>query len=361
MDSNQLLPRWTVLVPLTGLVLLVVSQFLPSHFIITTLLAATLIMAVIAAVHHAEVVAHKVGEPFGTLVLAIAVTIIEVSLIVSLMIAGGNSASTLARDTVFAATMIILTGIIGICLLVGGVRFREQLFVKQGISASLIVLVAFITLTLILPNYTTSVPGPYYNKSQLIFVAIVSFILYGSFVAVQTIRHRDYFLPADADINPENHATPPSNKVTWLSLCLLLVCLAVVVLLAKKLSPVIENFVSSIGAPQSLVGVIVALVILLPEGLAAVKAAKKNRLQTSLNLALGSSLATIGLTIPVVAIVSIIFNFDITLGIDAKSTLLVVLSLFTLMISFGSGRTNILQGVVLLTLFATYLFLTVVP
>jgi Ca2+:H+ antiporter len=361
MTQKQVLPIWTIIAPAAGLVLLLLSSLLPANFGIIILQSFVLIMAVMAAVHHAEVVAHKIGEPFGTLVLAIAVTVIEVSLIVSLMIAGGEASSALARDTVFAAIMIILTGIIGICLLTGGVRFREQAFVRQGTSAALIVLIAIIALTLILPNYTTSIPGPFYNKGQLIFVAVVSLILYGAFVAVQTVRHRDYFLPAEADTDDRVHATPPSKKLALTSFGLLLICLVIVVLLAKKLSPTIEDFVNNIGAPQSLVGVIVALVILLPEGVAAVRAARKNRLQTSLNLALGSALASIGLTIPVVAVVSMVFGFHITLGIDAKSTLLVVLSLFTLMISFGTGRTNVLQGVVLLVLFATYLFLTVVP
>lgn len=361
MTQKQVLPVWTIVAPVAGVLLLILNNILPHHFYLTVLQSFSLIMAVMAAVHHAEVVAHKVGEPFGTLVLAIAVTVIEVSLIVSLMIAGGDASAALARDTVFAAIMIILTGIIGICLLTGGVRFREQAFMRQGTSAALIVLIAIITLTLILPNYTTSVAGPIYNKGQLIFVAVVSLILYGAFVAVQTVRHRDYFLPAEAAVDYKLHAAPPDKKLSMLSFGLLVLCLVAVVLLAKKLSPAIESFVSDIGAPQSLVGVIVALVILLPEGVAAVRAAKRNRLQTSLNLALGSALASIGLTIPVVAVVSIVFDFHITLGIDAKSTLLVVLSLFTLMISFGTGRTNILQGVVLLVLFATYLFLTVVP
>lgn len=325
------------------------------------LLSFALMGAVMAAVHHAEVIAHRVGEPYGTLVLAIAITVIEVSLIVSLMLAGGADAATLARDTVFAAIMIILTGIIGICLLSGGFRFREQVFGQQGVSAALVTLTAISVLTLILPNYTTTVPGPGYSNSQLIFVSIISLVLYGTFVGIQTIRHRDYFLPSGAEENENIHAAPPSGKTTVLSSILLLVCLGAVVLIAKALAPSIERGVVEMGAPKSLVGVIVALVILLPEGLAALRAAKKNRLQTSLNLALGSALASIGLTIPAVAIASIITGLQVTLGIDAKSTMLLVLSLFTIMLSFGTGRTTVLQGVVLLVIFATYLFTTIVP
>lgn len=325
------------------------------------LVAAALISVVLAAVHHAEVIAHRVGEPAGTLVLAIAITVIEVALIVSLMLTGGGDTHTLARDTVFAAIMIIITGIIGLCLLVGGVRYREQHFGRHGTSAALVTLTAISVLTLILPNYTTSAPGPVYNLSQLLFVAIVSLVLYGTFVMVQTVRHRSYFLP-DQPADHENAETEtPSNKTTLISLLLLLACLGAVVLLAKKLAPVIENQVVALGAPESVVGVIVALVILLPEGVAAYRAAKRNHLQISLNLALGSALASIGLTIPAVAVVSIITGMTISLGIDTKSTVLLVLSLFTVALSFTTGRTTVMQGVVLLVLFAVYLFTTIVP
>lgn len=354
------LPLWTIVSPLTAWLLFFLK---PESFggVYTGLLAAALIASVMAAVHHAEVVAHRVGEPYGTLVLAIAVTVIEVSLIVSLMLAGGSAAHALARDTVFAAVMIILTGIIGVCLLMGGYRYKEQIFGMYGVSAALVTLTAITVLTLILPNYTTSAAGPVYTGIQLIFVAIVSLVLYGTFVMVQTVRHRDYFLPPEAGLDKELHAPPPTNLTAFMSLALLLVCLGAVVLLAKTLSPVIERLVMQVGAPNSLVGIIVAFVILLPEGLAALRAARKNRLQTSLNLALGSALASIGLTIPAVAIVSITTGFPVTLGIDIKSTLLLLLSLFTVMLSFGTGRTTILQGVVLLVLFAVYLFTTIVP
>lgn len=354
------LPIWTVAAPIVAWLFYFLSP-LPLSTLSAVLIAVSLIASVMAAVHHAEVIAHRVGEPYGTLVLAIAVTIIEVSLIVSLMLSGGTDTATLARDTVFAAVMIILTGIIGLCLLVGGVRFREQIFGKQGVSSALVALTAITVLTLILPNFTTSIPGPYYNNSQLIFVAIVSLVLYGSFVLVQAVRHRDYFLPPEAAMNEEVHAEPPTKTAALISTVLLLVCLGVVVLLAKTLSPTIEKGVMQLGAPKSLVGIIVAFVILLPEGMAALRAARKNRLQTSLNLALGSALASIGLTIPAVAMVSVFTGFPVTLGIDTKSMMLLILSLFTIMLSFGTGRTNILQGIVLLVVFAVYLFTTVVP
>ncbi|MCE7060255.1 calcium:proton antiporter [Dyadobacter sp. CY343] len=355
------LPIWSLLSPLIAWVLYYLNKVLQIGGAYNFLLAAALISVVLAAVHHAEVIAHRVGEPAGTLVLAVAITIIEVALIVSLMLSGGAETAALARDTVFAAIMIILTGIIGLCLLVGGVKYQEQKFGRFGVSAALVTLTAISILTLVLPNYTTSVPGPLYNTSQLIFVAVISLVLYGTFVMVQTITHRAYFLPDDGTPTNELGIEPPANKDAILSTLLLLVCLVAVVLLAKMLAPAIEKGVIDLGAPESLVGVIVAAVILLPEGTAAVRAARKNKLQISLNLALGSALASIGLTIPVVAMVSIFTGLNITLGIDTKSTLLLILSLFTVVLSFGTGRTTIMQGVVLLVLFAVYLFTTIVP
>ena len=327
----------------------------------TALLGLGMLGCVLAAVHHAEVIAHKVGEPFGTLVLAVAVTTIEVALIVSLMLSGGPSTTALARDTVFAAVMIILNGMVGLCLLMGSQRHGEQSFGLLGVSASLATLAAIAVLTLVLPNYTTTVPGPFYSVSQLAFIAVVSIVLYGTFVLVQTVRHRDYFLPDDAAASEELLAPPPDTKVALASLGLLLVCLAAGVLLAKSLAPVIEAAVKNAGAPQALVGVIIAAVVLLPEGLAALRAARVNRLQTSLNLALGSALATIGLTIPAVALVSIANGWTLTLGLDAKSSILLMLSLLVATLSLGTGRTTVLQGVVHLVIFAAYLFTTVVP
>lgn len=360
MQSAPLIPLWTIAAPVAAWLLFAGTLFgLGGAFLV--LVAVGLIGGVLSAVHHAEVVAHRVGEPFGTLVLAVAVTVIEVALIVSMMLAGGPDAAALARDTVFAAVMIILTGIVGLCLLMGGARFREQSFGLHGVSASLATLAAIVVLTLILPNYTVTDPGPVFAPSQLIFIAVVSLILYGTFVFAQIMRHRDYFLPGDASGNEEVHAAVPTTKVASLSALLLVACLIVVVALAKALAPSIEAGVAAIGAPNALVGVIIAAVVLFPEGLAAVRAARANRLQTSLNLALGSALASIGLTIPAVAIVSLATGVTLTLGIDVKSTVLLLLSLFVTAISLGTGRTTVLQGTVLLVIFATYLFTTIVP
>lgn len=353
------LPVWTIAAP--ALAWLAIALIQPgASAVLTVFQGAVLIAAVLASVHLAEVIAHRVGEPFGTLILALAVTIIELSLIVTLMSAGGEENLSLARDTVFAANMIILNGIIGLCLLVGGLKYHEQTVTKHAATSALVVLTAILVLTLVLPNYTTSHPGPMYNLSQLVFVAIVCIVLYVGFVRVQSGRHRDYFLPV-GQIDEEDHAAPPSNRTAIISLVLLMCCLGAVVLLAKKLSPAIEAGVAGIGAPKTLVGVIIAMIILLPEGIAALQNARKNRLQTSMNLALGSALASTGLTIPAVAIFSIYSNTNVLLGIDTASTVLLILSIFTVMLSLITGKTNVLYGLVLIMIFIAYLFITIVP
>ncbi len=350
---------WTLLFPLLSLAAVAAGLAKMGTFG-TVVASAVLIGSVLAAVHHAEVVAHRVGEPFGTLVLAVAVTVIEVSLIVSLMLSDAGDASALARDTVFAAIMIILNGIVGLCLMAGGLQHGEQRFTLRGVSAALAVLTAMVVLSLVLPNYVTSAAGPTYAPSQLVFVAIVSLFLYLMFVLVQTVRHREYFLP-DGDDADEAHAEPPSNAAAWTALGLLVLALVGVVLLAKGLSATVETAVLNAGLPLAIVGVVIAALVLAPESLAAYRAAKRNRLQTSLNLALGSALATIGLTIPSVAIVSLVLDLPLALGIGPKSITLLILSLFTITLSLGTGRTTILGGAVHLVIFAAYLFTTVVP
>ena len=319
-----------------------------------------LIATVFAAVYHAEVVACRVGEPFGTLVLALAVTIIEVALIVSMMVMGGPEKATLARDTVFAAVMIVCNGIVGLCLLAGGMRHREQTFQLQGANAALVVLMALTTLTLVFPNLTTTAPGPVFSPAQLVFAAVISVILYISFLFVQTVRHRDYFLPANGE-QEGAHAAPPSNKVALFSAGLLLVSLISVVALAKVLTPIMELGIAKVGAPKAVVGLIIAGLVLLPEGLAAFRAARANRLQTSMNLALGSVLASIGLTIPAVAGVSLLLHRPLTLGISPKEELLLALTLLVSVLTLGTGRTTVLQGIVHLVIFAVFVFLSIVP
>ena len=360
-SSNANLPLWTLIAPVvSGAVMVAAMLGLGGSGIFVGVVGASLAASVFAAVHHADVVAHRVGEPYGTLVLALAVTLIEVALIVSLMIAGGEEATALARDTVFAAVMIILNGIIGLCLLVGGFKHREQTFSLDGVSAALVALGAIVVLALVFPNYTVTTPGPYYSPSQLILIAVVSLVIYGAFVFAQTIGHRGIFVPDDSG-KAQQHAPPPSNGVTTASAVLLIACLTAVVLLAKKLAPSLEAAVAHVGAPNALVGVIIAAIVLLPEGLAAIRAARANRLQISLNLALGSALASIGLTIPTVGILSLYMQTKLALGIDTKSTVLLMLSLFITAIALRTGRTILMHGVVLLVIFVVYLFTTVVP
>ena len=297
--STPALPYWTIAWPLVAWALLAGQAAGMTGSIYIGLMAVGLVGAVLAAVHHAEVVAHKVGEPYGTLVLALAITIIEVALIVSMMLAGGPATTALARDTVFAAVMLILNGIVGICLLAGGSRHREQTFGQLGVSASLTTLAAIAVLTLVLPNYTTSIAGPVYTASQLAFVAIVSLVLYGTFVLVQTVRHRDYFLPAHAD--SDSHAPPPSGRIAAASSLLLIVGLGRRGAACQGPGAHHRGGSGPRWCAQGSGGHHHCHGGAAPEGLAAFRAAQANRLQTSLNLALGSALASIGLTIPAVA------------------------------------------------------------
>lgn len=359
MTKNQYAPWWSWAWPVLACFVLVLAMVMGSTGLIAVAAGLLLIATVFAAVYHAEVVAHRVGEPFGTLLLAVAVTVIEVALIVS-MIIGTPGSATLARDTVFAAVMIVCNGIVGLCLLVGGARHREQGFQVEGASAALAVLAALTVLSLIVPNVTTSTPGPDFSTAQLIFAGAASLVLYGSFVFVQTVRHRDYFLPVDTG-SMGKHAPSPSTGRALVSLGLLMVSLVAVVGLAKTLTPALEAGVAWLDAPKAVVGIVIAALVLLPEGMAAVKAARANQLQTSLNLALGSALASIGLTIPAVAVVAIVLDQRLELGLGIKEQLLLALTLFLGVITLGTGRTTVLQGIIHLVMFAAFLFLAVVP
>ena len=355
------LPLWTLAMPAAGVALVGVSLVLPAGPVFTAVGALALMAAVIAAVHHAEVVAHKVGEPFGTLVLAIAVTVIEVALIVSMMLAGGDEAAALPRDTIFAAVMIICNGVVGICLLVGGLHHREQAFRLEGVNAALAALIAMAGLTLVLPAFTASSPGPTYTAPQLAFASVAALLLWSAFVFVQTVRHRDYFLPVQDAANQDVHAPPPSAAVAWASFGLLLVALVAVIGLAKLLSPAIEAGVARMGAPKAVIGIAIAMLVLLPETWAAVRAARADRLQTSFNLAFGSALASIGLTIPTVAVASMVLDLKLQLGLGSKDLVLLVLTFLISTITIATGRTNMMQGAVHLVMFAAFVFLAFAP
>jgi Ca2+:H+ antiporter len=334
-------------------------EFAPSAvgWLFAAVLLVILFGTVFAAVHHAEMIAERIGEPFGTLLLTLAVTVIEVALIATIML-GDKPAPALARDTVFAVVMIICNGLVGLCIFIGGVRYREQDFQVSGANLYLSVLFVFATITLVMPNYTLTAPGPVYSAAQLGFVSVVTLLLYAVFLYTQTIRHRDYFV---SGANDAMHGEAMSDRMLALSVALLLVALLGVVLLAKTFSVVVDVVTAKIGAPPAFAGVVVAALILLPEGVAAVSAARKNDLQKSINLALGSSLATIGLTIPAVAVAAHALDKQLVLGLGNQEMVILLLTFMLSMLTFGTGRTNILFGMVHMVVFAVFVFMVFVP
>ena len=364
-ETRTSLWHWTIVLPVIAFVALLATwgRHLPSG--IVAIVAVLLAGAVLAAVHHAEVVALRVGEPFGSLVLAVAVTVIEVALIVTLMVTGDSAKTqSLARDTVFAAVMITCNGILGLCLLVATAKRHVAVFNAEGTGGALATVATLATLSLVLPSFTTSRTGPEFSPGQLTFAALASLALYGLFVTVQTGRHRDYFLPVTRTGEPieeEQHANPPTNKATLVSLGLLMVALVAVVGDAKAVSPTIESGVESVGFPPSFVGVVIALLVLLPETLAAVRAARRDRVQTSLNLALGSAMASIGLTIPAIAAAMIWLEGPLVLGLGATQIVLLGLTVVVGVLTVVPGRATLLQGGVHLVLFAAFIALAINP
>ncbi|MRH90874.1 ionic transporter y4hA [Nocardia sp. SYP-A9097] len=353
---------WSVVIPLLAALVLAVSWGRDLGPAVVVLVSAALVGAVLSAVSHAEVVAHRVGEPFGSLILAVAVTIIEVGLIVTLMLSSGDKAASLARDTVFAAVMITCNGILGLSLLVAAARRRLAVFNAEGTGGALATVATLATLSLVLPTFTTSEPGPVFSASQLIFAATASLVLYGVFVMVQTVRHPGDFLPVEEGEHTEHeHDELPSNKQAFVSLSLLLVALIGVVGLAKLVSPSIESGIAAAGLPASAVGVVIALLVLLPETIAAVRAARRERVQISLNLALGSAMASIGLTIPAIALASIWIEGPLMLGLGATQMVLLALTVVVGALTVVPGRATLLQGCVHLVLFSAFVFLAVSP
>jgi Ca2+:H+ antiporter len=366
--------RWTVVLPPVALVVLVLAWGRhpggAAEAVLVTVVAAALVGAVLTAVHHAEVVAHRVGEPFGSLVLAVAVTLIDVAQIVTLMVSGKGDTSTLARDTVFAAVMISVNGIVGLSLLVGALKRDLAVFNPEGTGAALATVIALAGLCLVLPRFTTTEPGPVFSPGQLAFAAIASLALYALFVFTQTVRHRDFFLPVEGldesgrgpvDEDGDGHADPPSDRTALVSLGLLLVALVSTVGLAKVESPAIEDGVDALGFPQSFVGVVIALLVLLPETIAAVRAASRARVQTSLNLALGSAMASIGLTIPTLALASIWLDGPLALGLGTVQMVLLLLTVLVAVLTVVPGRAKPLQGGVHLVLLSAFVFLSISP
>jgi Ca2+:H+ antiporter len=333
----------------------------PLGYVMAALLALLLAASVLAAVHHAEVIAHRIGEPFGALVLALAVTLIEVALIVTLMASGGPGTSSLARDTVFASTMITCNGILGISVLVGALSRHVATFNAEATATSLATVATLSTLSLVLPVFKTTTPGPVFSGSQLAFAAIASLVLYGTFLLVQTVRHRVLFVPDTDAALDHGEAGPPTNREAVTSLLALLVALVAVVGLTKLESPMIEAGVKAIGAPTSAVGVLIALLVLLPETLAAVRNAARNRVQAALNLALGSAIASIGLTVPAVAIASIWLPGPLVLGLEPMQIVLLVITVLVGALTVLPGRATVQEGALHLILLGAFLFLAVNP
>jgi Ca2+:H+ antiporter len=334
--------------------------------VLITVVAVLLIGSVLAAVHHAEVVAHRVGEPFGSLILAVAVTVIEVALIVTLMVSGDKDTSGLARDTVFAAVMISVNGIVGLVLVVGALRHHLAVFNAEGAGSALATVITLASVTLVLPRFTTSHPGPVFSDSQLAFAAVASLALYVLFVFTQTVRHRDFFLPVDSgrgpvDADGDGHADPPTDREALSSLGLLVAALVAVVGLTKVLSTTIEDAVQALGFPYAFVGVVIALLVLMPESISAVRAAARDRVQTSLNLAYGSAMASIGLTIPTIAVASIWLEGPLDLGLEPMQMVLLFISVPVAVLTVVPGRAKPLQGGVHLVLLAAFIFLSVKP
>lgn len=355
--STDRLPLHTVILPALG----IAAYFLIGKVGLEPLavvVALILLGNVVAAVHHAELIAVRLGEPYGTLVLALAVTVIEVGLIVMIMLSGEPN-PRLMRDSVHAVVMLVLHGLAGICILISAIRQREVEFRVEGANAYLGVLIPMALLVLVVPNFVISEPGPFYSRLQLIFVSFACLTLYGAVLFIQTGWHRDYFLPIADDGSPDHE--PPSRRMALASFGLLLIALLAVVLLAKNIAPAVEAAVSAVGAPLSIVGVIVAAITLLPESAAAIRAALRNRLQSSLNLALGSGVASIGLTVPIVAVVSQWIGQPLEIGISNSSSVLLVLGFMVAIITYGTGRTTLLSGIVHLVLLATYIFTLFAP
>ena len=355
--ARDRIPPLFILAPLAGIgVWLGIGKVGVELLALLTLV--TLLCNVVAAVHHAEVVALRVGEPFGGLILALSVTVIEAGLIISLMLTGDENPN-LMRDTLLATVMLVLHGIAGLAILVGGIVHRENQFRVAGANAFLAVLMPMAVLVLIVPNHVVSAPGPYYSAAQLAFVSFVCLALYGAFLFVQTNRHREYFLPEESAAG-EGHARP-SGRLALLSFALLCLCLLSVVMLAKCLAPALEDGVAAAGAPVAIVGVIVAAIVLLPESGAAFRAAAHNRMQSAINLALGSGVASIGLTVPTVALVTWWYGQPLALGISPGHSVLLALGFAVAMLTYGTGRTNILSGIVHLILAVTFVFTIFAP
>lgn len=312
-----------------------------------------------SVVHHAEVLADRLGEPFGTLILTLSVVIIEVALIGSVMLSG-DGGPNLARDTMFAVLMIVLNGLVGLSLLLGALRHGEQNYNFAGASAFLIVLFPLAVFGLVLPAYTISSVGDSFSPRQALFFSVVTLALYGVFLSIQTVRHRGFFVEAEEPPLPKSHDTH-AQYATWAHFLLLLATLVPIVLLSKKMANFVDHGINAMELPGALGGVVIAVIVLASEGMSAVRAAMANRLQRAINLCLGAALSTIGLTVPAVLVISMVTGQQVILGLDSQMQVMLALTLIVCVQTFGTRRTNVLHGAVHLVLFLAYLLLILEP
>lgn len=321
-------------------------------------LFVTILGSALAVVRHADLLAERLGEPYGTLILTLSITSIEVVSITAIMLHGTNN-PTLARDTLFAVSMIILNGMVGLSLLMGGWRHREQHYNLQGANAYLGVIIPLAVLSLVMPNFTVSSTGPTLTFPQEIFLAVTSVGLYVAFLVLQTHRHRNYFVsePGASERDPTPHVAH-GNISAPRHAALLVAYMVPIVYLAEQLASPVDYVVETMNAPAALAGLTMAVLVATPEAIGAVRSAAANRMQRSVNIFLGSLLSTIGLTIPAILIVSHLTHHPIILGLQHTDLLLFLLTLTLCLVTFSSGRTNIMQGAVHLMLFVAYLFFT---
>ncbi|HWY30432.1 MAG TPA: hypothetical protein VNX46_06750 [Candidatus Acidoferrum sp.] len=324
---------------------------------VLTIICSVILAAAVAIVRHADVLAHRLGEPAGTLLLTLVITGLEVAMVGFVMSTGAEKPA-LARDTMFAVVMLVLNGFLGLALLLGGLRHHEQHYNLQSANAFLVMILPLTVLGLVLPNFTHATPGPTLSTFQMIFLSVMSVGIYAVFLFVQNRRHRGFFIaPAEAAEAAASELTHHSPRSTLYHAVMLGLYGLPLVLLAKQMAAPLDAVVIKLGAPPALGGFIMALLVLTPESIAAIRAALANRLQRSVNILLGSVLASIGLTIPLVITVSLVTGRALLLGLDAVDTVMLVLTLLTSILTFSLPRTNMLLGSVHLLLFAAYLML----
>jgi Ca2+:H+ antiporter len=324
-------------------------------------LFAVILWSAICVVRHADCLAIKLGEPYGTLILTLSAISIEVVMISTAMLHGANN-PTLGRDAIFSVVMIALNGLVGLSLLLGGLRHREQYYNLLGVNSYLNVIMTLAVLGLVFPDFTTSKSGPYFSTKQEVFLIVVSVLLYAIFLLIQTVRHRRYFMESEDVVVPATSAHHPLQvRSTAFHAAMLLVYLITVILLAEKFAIPLDNGIEKFHMPQALGGAIIAALVLSPEGLGAIRASLGNQLQRSINILLGSVLATIGLTIPAVLTIGLITKRPVTLGVEGANLPLLLLTLAVSTVTFTSRKTNVLQGCIHLLLFAMFVLLIFAP